>query len=84
MLGKLLLRTSSPYLRDGVSQRADHCAPHHPQLLLVLQGLGIAADGPKHRLPEGQWGGRAGDAAGHQGLEARQKPAASSSNGQLR
>lgn len=42
------------YLCDGVSKWADHCAPHHPQLLFVLQGLGIAADGPQHCLPECQ------------------------------
>lgn len=46
----------SAYLCDGVSQRADHHAPHPPQLLLVLERPSTVFDGTKHSFRKRQRG----------------------------
>ena len=58
------------HLCDGVCERADHHAPHPPQLLLALQGPGTASNGTEHRLGKRQRGGVARQAAAHQSLKA--------------
>lgn len=71
------------YLCDGVCERADHHAPHPPQLLLVLHRSSAATDGAQHRLPKRQRRGGTRQTAAHQSLEALEKPAAGNTSSKV-